>query len=128
MSQATRAAAVHADGVKLRISIFTYRQSESIAVTRERSAAVRAGKIYDAITRAASKIDHIHVSITALISRISDPPAIRTERRMHADDVIVRELPDTAAIVIRDVNFLVPAARGDERDLAACNPLIAGER
>ena len=47
---------------------------------------------------------------------------------MHADDVIVRELPDTAAIVIRDVNFLVPATRGDERDLAAGNPLISGQR
>ena len=47
---------------------------------------------------------------------------------MDADRIVVRQLPNVRAVIVGDVNFLVPAARGDESNLASGESFAAGER
>src|SRR5262249_50686336 len=80
------------------------------------------------VSRAAGEIDQINVCVTTLVTGVSDAIAIRTQRRMHADGVVMSQLPDVASIAIGDINLFLSAAAGDERNFRSGDSFLPGQR
>jgi len=117
VSQAARGFAVNSGNIDFRIAVLTERAGDVAPFGRDGRPAIRAGKLDDAITRAAGQIDKVDISEAALVAGVSQFPRVRGQGWADTDRAIVGKLDDIRAVVVGGVDLLVPGTIRDKRNL-----------